>query len=309
MIFVYIQNKKFLNKIIDYLEHANILFTTNINDNYDTILIGEINKKTMKIIKNNYILKKKIVFLSYLEERNIVKHFKYNDKNSIKYRSILYNLLNMCDLIIVSLPYFKKLFNKKMKYNIIIIERELEILNLKINSDIYLRYNLNKRKKKILYLDSNYDYLSDFFKIVNNNPKIEFIMLGFIPDYYLNKQKKELLMHIPKNIKIIRYYDDNILFELLKIINIFIYIDKNIDLNLIYKTLYLKKNLITYENVIFTNYLIDNKNIYLFDKNNLEKKTNKLINNEIANLTLAGYDIVKDNKFNNIVTKIKNISL
>ena len=177
MVFVYIENKKFLSKIITYLENANVLFTTDFNNDYDIVLVAEINKRTMKLVKNSYLLKKKVIFISHLEENKIISNYDLHNKYSIEYRSTLYNFLNMCDLIIVSLPYFKTLLNKKIKRNIIVIERELEPINLKVDSNIYVRYNLSKRKKKVLYLDSKYEYLSEFFQIALANPKIEFIML------------------------------------------------------------------------------------------------------------------------------------
>lgn len=309
MVFVYIENKKFLSKIITYLENANVLFTTDFNNDYDIVLVAEINKRTMKLVKNSYLLKKKVIFISHLEENKIISNYDLQSKYSIEYRSTLYNFLNMCDLIIVSLPYFKTLLNKKIKRNIIVIEREIEPINLKVDSNIYVRYNLSKRKKKVLYLDSKYEYLSEFFQIALANPKIEFIMLGFIPDYYLSEHKKHLLMNIPSNVKSIKYYNDSSLIELLKVISSVIYVDKVVDINLIYKILFLKKNLIVKENKIFDHHLIDNKNIYLFDKNNLVKKVCKLLDGSIANLTLDGYDLVKNNKLNDIIIKINNISL
>lgn len=307
MIFVYIENKNFLGKIVSYLENSNLLFTTDLNDNYDIVLVAEINKRTMKLVKNSYLLKKKIVFLTHLEEEKILKNFHLNNKFSIEYRSIVYNFLNMCELIIVSLPYFKKLLNKKLNRNIIVIERLVEVLNVKQCSKIYNRYNISKKKKKVLYIDTSYEYISDFFKIALANPKYEFIMLSYLPNYYLNNTKKSLIMNIPSNVKVVKYYEE--LLEFLKICNTVIYVDKIVNINLIYKILYLKKNLIVRENVLYEDYLIDNKNIYLFDKNNLVKKSCKLLNGDIANLTLDGYDVVKYNDFNHIIAKINNIFL
>lgn len=309
MIFVYIENKKFLSKVIAYLEKSALLYTTDLNDDYDIVLVAEINKRTMKLVRNSYLLKKKIVFLTYLEEEKILFNYHLNNKLSIEYRSRLYAFLNMCNLIIVSLPYFKEILNKKIKRNIMVIEREVGVFNLKTDLNIYSHFNLSKRKKKVLYIDNRYEFLADFFQIALANPKVEFIMLGYIPNYYLSDHKKNLLMNIPNNVKSIKYYDDSFLTDLIKVMNTVIYTDKVVDMNLIYKVLFLKKNLIVRENKLYNNYLIDNKNIYLFDKSSLVKKTCKLLNGDIANLTLDGYDVVKKNQFNNIVTKINNISL
>lgn len=308
MVFVYIENKKFLSQIITYLESSQILFTTDFNIEHDIVLIAEINNRTIKLVKNSYLLKKKIIFLTHLEEEKILYNYQKNNKLSIQYRSRLYNFLNMCELIIVSLPYFKKILNQKIKRNIIVMEKEVGILNLKTDSNVYIRYDLSKRKKKVLYIDNKYEFLTEFFQIALANPKVDFIMLGFIPDYYLSEHKKHLLMNIPSNVKSIKYYGENLI-DLMKVMNTVIYTDKSVNLDFIYKVLFLKKNLIVKENVIYDNYLIDNKNIYLFDKTNLVKKTCKLLNGDIANLTLDGYDVVKKNKFNNIVIKINNISL
>lgn len=100
---------------------------------------------------------------------------------------------------------------------------------------------MSKRKKKVLYIDNKYEFLSEFFQIALANPKIDFIMLGFIPDYYLSEHKKHLLMNVPSNVKSIKYYDENILIDLIKIMNTVIYTDKVVDINFIYKVLFLKK--------------------------------------------------------------------
>ncbi|MEG2848384.1 MAG: hypothetical protein RR904_06440, partial [Bacilli bacterium] len=238
MVLVYIENSQLLSKVIMLLENSKIIFTTDFNDNYDILLVAQFNKRTVKMVRNNYFLKKKIVFLTYLEESKININYNSNNKLSTDYQINLNDFLNLFDLIIVSLPYFKKLLNKNINRNIIVIEKTVSLFD----DNVYSRYKLNKRRRKILYLDNKFDYITDFFKIALSNPKMDFIMIGFLPDYYLTKYKKQLLMNKPNNVKCIKYYDDLVLNELIKIVDCIIYTDKVIDMTIVYKSLFYKKN-------------------------------------------------------------------
>ena len=305
MIFVYIEDKQLLAKAIDYLDHSDWAYTTNIKDNYHIILIAEINSRTLSLIKTAKQLKNKVVFITYNEENKILKHYKSNNQISIKYRSSLYYFLNMCDLIISSLPIYKEILNQKILHNIIIIEKDIKTTNI----NYYNKYNLDKRNKKVIFWDSNFNYLDKLIKIALANPKNEFILLGYKANYQLNQTKIDLLNNFPKNIKRIKYYDYFTFIDLLKISNTLIYLDKIVNMDIIYETLKQKKNLIVKENDLYNNYLKDNRNIYTVDNKKIVTKTTKLLQGNIANLTLDGYEIIKNNNFSNKITKINNISL
>ena len=50
-------------------------------------------------------------------------------------------------------------------------------------------------------------------------------------------------------------------------------------------------------------YLIDNKNSYLFSLENISKKVKKILSNRVCNLGGEGFNLIKDNNFINIADK------
>ena len=87
MYLVYIENKDLLTKIITYFDYVNILYTTDINDKYDFLIVSQNNNKTLNLMQKA----KKAIYISYVDEIKIFKRFskknkKYDDyKNKMKY--------------------------------------------------------------------------------------------------------------------------------------------------------------------------------------------------------------------------------
>src|SRR5690554_6868645 len=112
MIFIMIENKNLLSKIVSYFDHAKVKYTTNPNVDYDYYMVAELNQRILKRIKENISNKKKIIFITYLEEYKIIE---FNDSNSVRantYNNLLNSVLNQCYLVIVSLPSFKSILKK-----------------------------------------------------------------------------------------------------------------------------------------------------------------------------------------------------
>lgn len=295
MILVYIENKELLTKIISYLDKTELKYTTDFNSEYDYIIISSFRNKILNFINNINLKNKKIIYLTYLDEDKII-----NNKMNEEY----YNLLDKCYKIIVSLPSIKKFLETKIKSNISIIEKELPIINInKKDSDIYNRYNISKRKKKILLLDFNYKNIDTIYEIAINNSNYNFIYVGFKSDYQINNKSLTLLYNMPNNVTMIKYYDFSILTDLIKLSYLIINFEK-INIDNIYMIFLLKKQLLTKYDKLYEDYLINSKNSYIFkNKKELILRLNKILNNRVANLSDNGYFLIKDNTFNNIVKK------
>lgn len=295
MILVYIENKELLTKIISYLDKTELKYTTDFNSEYDYIIISSFRNKILNFINNINLKNKKIIYLTYLDEDKII-----NNKMNEKY----YNLLDKCYKIIVSLPSIKKFLETKIKSNISIIEKELPIINInKKDSDIYNRYNISKRKKKILLLDFNYKNIDTIYEIAINNSNYNFIYVGFKSDYQINNKSLTLLYNMPNNVTMIKYYDFYILIDLIKLSYLIINFEK-INIDNIYMIFLLKKQLLTKYDKLYEDYLINSKNSYIFkNKKELILRLNKILNDRVANLSDNGYFLIKDNTFNNIVKK------
>lgn len=297
MILVYIEDKKMLTKIVSYLESASLSYTTDLKVEYEYLLIAEANNKIIKLLDNIDLKTKKIIFISYLEEENILKN-KISDK--------LNKILNKCYKIIVSLPSIKNILKKKVKSEIVVIERELPIINIsKSNSDIYNKYKISKRKKKILLLDFDYNNIEIIHEIACKYNKINFVYVGFKSDYLIKEKNLNLLYNMPNNISFVKYFDFNIISDLVKISYLIInFHNIKFDINYLYMILIFKKQLLTKESNMYEDYLINSKNSYIFsDNKDLLIRLNKILEGRVANLTDNGYSLVKDNNFNEIAKK------
>lgn len=310
MILLYMENKNLMAKIITYLDNTKLNYTTDINEEYEFILVADLKQKTIDFIKEKFKLNKKIIFITYLEEDKIYNSFKKNNKNSKIYLKKLYSVLRICYKIITSLPYFKKELSVNIKKTIEIIPREIPIINIsKNNKDIYNKYNINKRKKKILLIDLNYKYINECYDLATLYPKYEFIYLGFEPDYNLPLKLKNLLHNIPKNVKKIRNHDLNIYSDLCKISYLVINFNSDIDINYLYTTMLFKRQLLMIEDNIYDDYFINSKNIYLFDnKDELFLKIKKITSERLANLTDNGYELIRNNNYYEL-SKLYNLYL
>lgn len=270
-----IKDKMLLFKIATYLDELHIKYTTNINDDYEYIIIAELSRKNISLIEKT---DKKVIFITYLIE----------DKIITKNQSLLFklnNILDKCFKIIVSMLSIKKIINKE---NVIIIEKPINNINL------YDKFKINKRKRKILIIDleGQHNKIEDISKLYS---KYEYIYVTH-----------NLKIQNDNNI-VIKDFNDNTYIELIKMSNLVIIFDTNIDIKYLYPIIILKKQIIMKESPLYENYLINSKNIYLFkDKKELLLKLKKIIEKRIANLTDEAYELISKNSYEQTISKIKN---
>ncbi len=298
---IYIENKKLASKIITYLDYINKNYTLDIKANYEYILVGQLNKKTLELCEN-----KKVIFITYLIEEKLSNIFIKNNKSIRTYRNFIINNFNKFDKIIVSLESIKNELSNIIKTNIEVINKELPIINISSNNkEIYARYNIKKRRKNILFIDFDYKYIEYIYNLSNNYPKLNFIYLGFKPYYELSKKNKEIYNKLNSNITLIKYYDLNIFSDLVKLSNIIINTsDLILNTDYLYTIFLFRRKFISIENLYYDNYLINSKHIYIFEKaKELKIKFDKVLNDKLQDLTENAYDIIKDNSFTNISKK------
>lgn len=305
MIFVYIENYSFLTKVIDYLNKAGINYTTDLDSDFSYILLAEINSKTLKFIEEHP--GRKIIFMTELEESKILYHFTSDKKSSKNYRNRYLSFISKCHKLIVSMPYFKGLFSKYCK-QIEVIPNSLPIINIsRTTKDIYDKYNLSKRRKKIIVIDLYYDYLSYIYELGIRYPKYDFIYVGYKSKYLLTKKEKIILNDITSNISYISYIDFNIYSDLCNIS--YLIIDFNsykVDRDYLYITLLLKKQLLLYDVSLYHDFLVPSKHCYFFkDKDELLMRLDKIINIRVMNLSENGYDLIKRYTVDEIVKKYR----
>lgn len=282
MILIYIENKSLLTKFITYFDYMNINYTTNFNDEFDTLVIAQNNKNSLKLIDRA----KKIIYIAYLDELKIYK-------NKYDYRSKMLSFFNKCNLIVVSIPFFKKV----IKHKKIVV---LPIENLCIGLCKNKLFSFKKREINII--DSNYNYLTSIFNVANSYPNYNFNLIGYSVN--LSKKDKLLLDDLPSNLKLYKYCNERILGSYINNSFLVIFFDNILESsNYLNICLNLKKNTLILDSDLCYQYLIDNKNSYLFNLDNFSKKLKKILTNRVCNLGSEGYNLIKDNNFSVIADK------
>lgn len=301
MTLIYIEDTNYLKKIIYLFKKSEISFTTNLNDNFDSILISELNNRTLNLVKK-YYLNKRIIFWFHLEEIRFCYNYTKQNKSSLLYKNKLFEILSLCTDIVVSLPFFKNLFEKKLRKSIYVIPRiNKKIFSIKTRG-LCKKYNLAKNMKKILVIDYNYQYLEWIYSLASNYKKIQFIYIDYTPEFRLTNRKQQLLKNKPSNIKIETIFFEDIFLELLSLSDMVIYLSDLYDYNYLSSVLLMKKIVFVKNFYAFESFLVNSKNCYIFDSSNeLNKKVGKILNNRISNLSEKGYELVKNNNTSQIV--------
>lgn len=306
MILVYMENIDFMRKIINYLDNTNVKYTTNLNNNYDYILIAELNNKVINFAKEQYQIGKKIIFLSYLEEKNISFYYQRKSKKSKDYLKKLNDILLITSKVFVHFEATRKIITENKEIPVIIVPKEIPVINIsKNNKDIYNKYKIKRRVKKIIVVDNEYKNIEKLYVLANTYPKYNFIYFGYNPDYLISKKQCDMINNLPSNVTLIKYNDLNVFSDVCKISDIVIFLeDYGINIDYVYITLLFKKQLVIKENKLFEDLFINSKNAYTFkSKEDLLLKFKKIVNNRVANLTDVAYFLIKDNTFDEIIKK------
>ena len=306
MILVYMENIDFMRKIINYLDNTIVKYTTNLNNNYDYILIAELNNKVINFTKEQYQIGKKIIFLSYLEEKNISFYYQRKSKKSKDYLKKLNDILLITSKVFVHFEATRKIITENKEIPVIIVPKEIPVINIsKNNKDIYNKYKIKRRVKKIIVVDNEYKNIEKLYVLANTYPKYNFIYFGYNPDYLISKKQCDMINNLPSNVTLIKYNDLNVFSDVCKISDIVIFLeDYGINIDYVYITLLFKKQLVIKENKLFEDLFINSKNAYTFkSKEDLLLKFKKIVNNRVANLTDVAYFLIKDNTFDEIIKK------
>ncbi len=286
---VYIENKDLLTKIVTYLDYGKIEYTLNINSEFKTLVIAQNNRKSLELISKA----KKVIYISYLDETKIANGYIKKNKKNISYKNKMIEFFNRCNIVITGLPYLRKMIGIKKA---LVIPQENLCIGLCKNKIF------NLRKRVITIIDSNYKYLDVCLDLVNKFPNLHYELIGYGTN--LNKREWQLISDIPSNLKLYKYCNERLLQNYLNNSNLVIFFDNILENNnYLNVCLNLKKNILLLSSELCNDYFVDNKNVYLFNTQNLIKKFNRIISNRVCNLGVEGYNLVKSNTFINLADK------
>lgn len=306
MILVYIQNRYFLTKVVEYLDQAKVVYTTNIDDDYSYILVADMMHKTEQFIKEHK--DKRVIFMTELEEYKMYQNIVANTKKSRSYTLKMHRFLSVCYKIITSSLYLQHEFLKKYK-NVEYLPVALPPVTIsKNNRDVYEKYNLPRRFKKIIIVDILYKHIDTLFLLSEKYPKYHFIYVGYEADYNLSARQKNFYKMLGDNITFIKHVDMNIFSDICKIANMVIYYESfTLPREYIYIPLLFKKILLVQDIPWYQHFLVNSKNAYLFQNNDtLALKVSKIIDERVMNLTERGYELIEDYDYSTIVKKYRD---
>ena len=306
MTFVYIDDYSLISKIITYLNLKKIKYTTDLDelDNCENLLISSISNKAYEIMKR--MSDKKIIFILYNEELKILNNINNYNQKSLKYKSKIYSLLNYADKIITSMPYFEYILKKKIKAKFEIIP--FENINLITKKNLlmnYSKYKVNKKKIIVLIIDFKYKMISNTYLLANKYSDINYIYVGYKPDYLLSNSDKNIIKNMPKNVIKFVDIDQRKLEEIVRLSKLVIFNDNVLEKYSYLNTIMLiSKQLVIKKQELCHNLFINSKNCYLFDnKDELIKRVQKYLKNEVANLSSNMLELIKDNNISKISDK------
>jgi hypothetical protein len=270
MLLVYIENKDLMSQIITYLDIGKVSYTTNTKEPFTSIIIAQTNKKTNKLISNC----NRIIYIAYEDE--------YKMYISESYRNHMLNFFTKCTLVVTSIPYFNNIISNN------------EIIN---KENICIGKCKNKffsfKKESIAIIDLSYKYITKTLNIIRKNEKENFLLIGYESEEKLTKEKIKALKDLPKNVKLIKYTNSRIIQNQIENSAHIIFLENilkadeylNVCLNM-------KKNIILLDSPLCEKYLIDNKNAYLVNTNNLNKVLNKVLLGRVSKLGSEAYELV-----------------
>lgn len=310
MTFVYIDDYNLLCKIINYLKLKKVNYTTDLEkiEACDNLLISSVSNKGLDVIKK--MNSKKIIYILYPEELKILNNINNFNEYSLKYKSKIYNILNNCNIIITSMPYFKYILNKKIKCNFEIIPLENNnLITKKCLLKTYSNYKINKKKTTILVIDFKYRMLNNIYYLSNKYQNINFIYLGFKPDYLLPNSDKNIINKLPKNVTKVEYINQKQFEEIIRISKMVIFNDNILEkyfyfniVSLLEKQLFIRKQELCYK------LFINSKNCYIYEtREELDKKIDKYLKNNIGNLSSNILNLFLDNSISKISDKFSKL--
>lgn len=274
---VYIEDKNNLAKVLSYLDLANISYTTNIKDNYKTVLITDISNKVINIIKD----KKVILLTNFIEEKILKRKFLLPKIEHLK--------------IITSIGQLKG------KNNVCFIPTCLPKYNQKKEKYIYEKYHLVKNKKRIIILDIYLEHIKEIDELTDKYLNYEIIYVG-----YRSLKKQELNKMKNMNVVWIKYLSLEDYNDLCNISSMSIIFTANIKIEYIYMTILTHTELFLIEDNIHSNYFIPCRHYFSFhDVLGLIQKLNKFIEERTSSLNDNAYFYIENNTEKNYLQALK----
>ncbi len=306
---------KHQQKALDYVK---VLYTLNLNDDYDILHINTYFLKSYFLVKKAKKEGKKIVYHAHSTEEDYKDGFILVKQTSKLFKRWLIKCYSKGDIIVTPTEYSKKILesykgleNKK----IVSISNGIDISFFK-NKKSYRksfrkRYNYEDSDKVIigigLYIRRK--GIVDFVELAKRLPEYKFIWFGESPLKFSTKDVVKAVNTKLDNLKFAGYVEQELIREALGGCDLYLFptFEETEGIPII-EACAMRTNTIIRDIPIFEDLLEDGKNVYKAkDVDEFEILIKKFFNNEIEPLADKAYSVAKERDIKEVGKKLKQV--
>lgn len=326
-VLLYTENEKLnrksgLGKAIEHqkkaLEYENIEYTTNLDDDYDILLINTWFIKSYFVAKKAKEKGKKVIYYAHSTEEDYRNGFILANQTSKLIKWQLIKCYSLGDIILTPTPYSKKLLerykgleNKKIYSLSNGIELEYFKRNKKMGDNFRKKYNIKSDEKVVigigLYIERK--GIIDFVELARRLPEYKFIWFGYSPLAVAPyKVKKAVKTKLP-NLLFAGYVEKDMIKSAMSGCNLYLFPTKEETEGIpIVEACACKTPALIRDIPVFDDWLVDGKNVYKAKNiDEFEVKIKDILNGNLNELTNEAYKIAKERDLKKIGLKLKEI--
>lgn len=300
------------------MDIVHISYTTKFCTNYDILHINTYFARSFFLCLFSKILGKKIVFHAHSTMEDYKNGFNFSKHTSKLFKWWLIVCYRMGDVIITPTEYSKKLLsnykhleNKKIYALSNGIDLDFFQIDLSLKKIFRKKYHLKKKEKVIigigLYIRRK--GIVDFVELAKRLPEYKFIWFGYSPLSVATKDVIDAVHTKLDNLVFAGYVEKEDIKEALIGCDLFLFptLEETEGIPVV-EACACKTKMLIRDIPVFDDWLIDNENVYKAKTiDEFENKIQKILNNELPDLTEKAYLIALERDLKNIGKKLKSI--
>ena len=308
---------KAINHQMKALEYENIDYTLNPKDDYDILHINTYFPKSYFLAKKAKKNGKKIVYHAHSTEEDYRNGFILSKQTSKMFKWWLIKCYSLGDVIVTPTSYSKRILgrykgleNKRIYDTSNGIEIEFFEKDSKLREKFRKEYNIKDNEKVVigigLYIERK--GIVDFVELAKRLPEYKFIWFGYSDLKFATKPVKKAVNTKLDNLIFAGYVEQSKIKEAMNGCDLYLFptLEETEGIPIIEACACKTKALI--RNIPVFDWLIDGKDVYKAnDINDFEDKINKILNNELPDLTEKAYLLAKERDLKVIGKKLKSV--
>ena len=298
------------------LDYAGVEYTLNLDDDYDLIHIntyGPMSFALAQVCKMNH---KKIVYHAHSTEEDFRDSFLFSNQISPIFKKWIVTCYKLGDYIITPTPYAKRLLESyNMGVDITDISNGIDITKFvhskELGMDFRRTYNYKDDDKVImgigLYLERK--GILDFIELAKRLPQYKFIWFGYTPLYSIPEKIRQAVKTKLPNLCFAGYVEQEMIIKAMNGADLYVFptLEETEGIPVM-EACACKQRILVRDIPVFEGWLEDGVNVYKAkDVDEFEIKINKILNNELEDLTENAYNVALERDLKIIGQKLKEV--